>query len=161
MEQVQARKLLPWILLTSLLTGTIDALSAIIINYKIPAPAIFKFIASGIFGTTAFSPGNEMVYYGILFHYCIAFAWTTIFFLFYTDFMSLVKFRFILILIIGLVIWVVMNLVVLPVSQTPPSHFHLVNVVENIAALILAFGLPVTIIADKFYYGTHVIREWT
>lgn len=161
MEQVQRKKLLPWILFSSLLTGTIDALSAIIINYKIPAPAIFKFIASGIFGTAAFSPGNEMVYYGILFHYCIAFAWTTIFFIFYADFMNLIKFRFILILITGLVIWVAMNLVILPLSQTPPSHFYFTNVVENIAALILAFGLPITIIADKFYYGTYVMREWT
>ena len=151
MEQVKNRNLLIWILLTGLLTGTIDALFAIIISYKIPAATIFKFIASGVFGMAAFGPNTEMIYYGILFHYCIAFAWATIFFLLYDKLINTVKVRSVLILMIGLIIWIIMNLVIVPLSHTPPQPFRWAGVIENLIVLMLAFGLPVTLIADKYY----------
>lgn len=151
MERVKKKNLLLWILLTGLLTGTIDALLAIIMSYKIPAATIFKFIASGVFGTTAFGPDTEMIYYGILFHYCIAFAWATIFFLLYDKLLNRLKVRSVVILIMGLVIWLVMNLVVVPLSHTPPQPFNIAGAIENLVALILAFGVPVTIIAGKYY----------
>jgi hypothetical protein len=154
MEQVKRKRLLIWILLTGLLTGTIDALLALIIGYKIPAAIIFKFIASGVFGTVAFGPGTKMIYYGLLFHYCIAFAWAAIFFLLYGKLLSILKIRSVLILVTGLIIWVIMNLVVVPLSHIPPQPFHIISVIEDFAALILAFGVPVTVIADKFYSTT-------
>ncbi|MDB4922452.1 hypothetical protein [Mucilaginibacter sp.] len=154
MEEVKRKNLLTWILLTGLLTGTIDALLAIIISYKIPAATIFKFIASGVFGMAAFGPNAEMIYYGILFHYCIAFAWATTFFLLYDKLLSILKIRSVLILVTGLIIWVIMNLVVVPLSHTPPQPFHIIRVIEGFAALLLAFGVPVTVIADKFYSTT-------
>ena len=97
MEQANRKKLLPWFLFTGLLTGSLDALLAIIINNKVPASVIFKFIASGVFGNAAFGPGNEMIYYGVLFHYFIAFTWTILFFVFYNKLIDVVKFRFVLI----------------------------------------------------------------
>jgi uncharacterized membrane protein YagU involved in acid resistance len=151
MEQVKKKNLLTWILLTGLLTGTIDALMAIIISNKIPAATIFKFIASGVFGMAAFGPNSAMVYYGILFHYFIAFAWATIFFLLYDKILSRVKVRSVVILITGLIIWLIMNLVVVPLSHTPPQPFHITGAIENLFALIIAFGIPVTIIAGKYY----------
>jgi hypothetical protein len=151
MEQVKKKNLLTWILLTGLLTGTIDVLLAIIMSYKIPAATVFKFIASGVFGMAAFGPNAEMIYYGILFHYCIALAWATTFFLLYDKLLSRLKVRSVVILITGLVIWVIMNLVVVPLSHTPPQPFNIVGAIENLAALILAFGIPVTIIAGKYY----------
>ena len=151
MEQVKRKKLLIWILLTGLLTGTIDALLAIIISYKIPVATIFKFIASGVFGMAAFGPNTEMIYYGILFHYCIAFAWAATFFLLYDKLLSRLKVRSVVILIMALIIWVIMNLVVVPLSHAPPQPFYIVGAIENLVALILAFGVPVTIIAGKYY----------
>jgi len=151
MEQVKKKNLLTWILLTGLLTGTIDALLAVIISYNIPAATIFKFIASGVFGKAAFGPDTEMIYYGILFHYCIALAWATTFFLLYDKLLSRLKVRSVVILVMGLVIWGIMNLVVLPLSHTPPQPFNIVGAILNLVVLILAFGVPVTIIAGKYY----------
>ncbi|MCR8556815.1 hypothetical protein KXD93_04150 [Mucilaginibacter sp. BJC16-A38] len=151
MEQVKIKKPLAWIILTGLLTGTIDALIVILINYDVPAGSIFKFIASGIFGKAAFGTGNEMIYYGVLFHYSIAFIWTTVFFLFYTRLITILKFRSALMLTIAIVIWMGMNLVVLPLSNTPPQPHHFIGILKNIGILALAYGLPIVVIADKFY----------
>lgn len=158
MEQANRKKLLPWVLYTGLFTGTLDALLAIVINNKVLPPVIFKFIASGVFGNAAFAPGNEMVYYGLLFHYFIAFTWTILFFIFYHKLISIVKFRFVLMLVTGITIWAVMNLLVLPLSQVHSQPFNVVGFMKNLGALILAFGLPITIIADKYYESEDAYR---
>ena len=61
----------PWrtIILTGLLAGTLDAIAAIVVSQASPA-AVFKFIASGAFGAgKAFSGGDIMIVWGVLFHY--------------------------------------------------------------------------------------------
>ena len=153
-DQIKAEKLFRWILFTGILTGTIDILFAFIMNYHVPAVMILKFIASGLFGKAAFGKGVEMAYYGLVFHFFFAFLWTIIFFLLYTKLLNLLKFRYILIIIIGLVIWTVMNLIVVPLSKIPSQHFHFMNAIEDMAALILAYGLPITLIANKYYNTT-------
>jgi len=150
-DQIKTEKLFRWILFTGILTGTIDILFAFIMNYHVPAATILKFIASGLFGKAAFSKGAEMIYYGLFFHFFFAFAWTILFFLFYPKLLNILKFRYILIIIIGLVIWTVMNLVIVPLSKIPSQQFHFITVIKDMAALVLAYGLPITLIANKFY----------
>jgi hypothetical protein len=153
-EEVKKKKLFNRILFTALLTGVIDILFAFIINYKTPAVIILRFIASGLFGGAAFSAGIEMAYYGILIHFWIAITWTTIFFLLYPKLSNSLKSRIALVIVTGVVIWLVMNLVVVPLSRTPSDKFHLAGIIMNMAALILAYGLPFTIIAGKYYHDT-------
>ena len=74
------------ILWIGLLTGTLDGLAALILNYKISAATIFKFIASGMFGKAAFKGGAEMVVAGVVFHYLIALLFTGAFYLLYPFF---------------------------------------------------------------------------
>jgi len=151
MEKQKRKRLLRWLLFAGFITGSIDALMAIITNSKIPPEIIFKYVASGVFGKLAFTPGSEMVIYGVLFHYWIAFAWTVLFFILYRQLIHLLKFRVLFILFTGLVIWSIMNLAVVPLSQTAPQPMHLIGALKNIAILIFAFGLPITIIADRYY----------
>ena len=151
MEQVKNKNLAGWIFFTGMVTGTLDAILALLINFKVPAAIIFKFIASGLLGATAFSMGNSAVLYGILIHYCIAFVWAVIFFLLYPKLIALIKYRIVLIFATGLVIWLVMNMAVLPLTAVHSQPFKLKGVLENMAALIIAFGLPVTMIAGNSY----------
>jgi hypothetical protein len=150
-EDIKKKKLFPWILFTALLTGIIDILFAFIINYKTPVAVILKFIASGVFGNAAFKGGTEMIYYGVLIHFCIATAWTTVFFLLYPKLSAILKSRAALIIVTGVFIWLVMGLVIVPLSRTPSDKYHLISIIKNMAALIIAYGLPFTIIANKFY----------
>src|SRR5258708_39219255 len=81
-----SRSLLLTILLTGLLVGTLDAIAAVI-QFIIPTwrnpVRIFEYIASGVFGTNTFSGGPIMAVTGLLFHYFIAIAWTSLFFTLY------------------------------------------------------------------------------
>lgn len=151
MEQVKNANLTGWIFFTGIVTGTLDAILALLINIKVSAVVIFKFIASGLFGAAAFTMGTSAVLYGILIHYCIAFAWAILFFLLYSKLLILVKYRIVLIIATGLVIWLVMNIAVLPLTYAHSQPLDLAGVLENIAALIIAFGLPVTMIAGQVY----------
>ena len=159
MEKQKRKQLLRWLLFTGFITGSIDALMAIITNSKVPPETIFKYIASGVFGKLAFAPGGEMVFYGVLFHYWIAFAWTVLFFVIYRQLIHLLRYRVLFVLLTGLVIWGIMNLAVVPLSQASPSPMHFVGAIKNIAILIFAFGLPVTLIADRYYSINSVSQE--
>src|SRR5215203_1104967 len=70
------------IFLTGILAGILDAAGAIIV-YQAKAASMFKFIASGAFGKSAFTSGDKMIVFGFVFHLIIAISWTAFFFLMY------------------------------------------------------------------------------
>jgi len=150
-EQTQGKKLLLRILFTALLTGSIDALFVVLPGCQASAAAVFRCIASGVFDTKAFTGGKEMVYYGVLFHYYFALAWTVAFLLFYPALFKITKIRAVLILLTGMVIWLVMNFIIVPLSHIPTCEKGgILRIVKNLGVLILAYGLPFTIIADRY-----------
>lgn len=148
---MNSKRMRRYILPAGLLTGTVDALFAVILNPDVPAAGIFKFIASGLFGKAAFSGGNEMVFYGVLLHYLIAFAFSFALLKFYPFFINLFKYNYILVFVYGLLTWAIMNLIVLPLSNVSPQTHHLISALKNIMALIIAFGLPIVWIASRVY----------
>ena len=142
------------ILVTGLLAGTLDALAAIIhytINGgKLPS-RIFQYIASGAVGEQAFTGGTGMVILGIIFHYTIAFAFTLFFFLIYPRINLLSKNKILTAIAYGIFVWLVMNLIVVPMSNIPASPFNLKQAVIGAVILMLAIGLPVSIIIGRYY----------
>jgi len=143
---------LAYIIGTGLLAGTLDGLSAIIYNWKIKAATIFKFIASGFFGkATAFTGGAGMVLWGIFFHYLIAITFTTVLFMLHPIIYARPRNRFLTGIVYGVFIWAVMNLVVVPLSKIPARPFHLTNSLTDCGILIICIGLPVSIIATRYY----------
>lgn len=68
------------VIILGLIVGSLDILAAIIdyslSTHKNPV-VIFKFIASGIIGQSAFTGGTGIVLLGLLFHYIITFLFTT------------------------------------------------------------------------------------
>ena len=142
-----------YILGTWLLTGTLDILSAILLNWKVPAAKIFMFIASGWFGkATAYAGGTTMVIYGILFHYFIALLFTTALFLLHPLFYSWFRNKALTAIFCGIVIWAIMNLVVAPQSNIPPRQLTLVGSLTDCVMLMVVFGLPISFIATGFYF---------
>jgi hypothetical protein len=141
------------ILLTCLLTGTLDAIAAILISYKIPPAVIFKFIASGWFGRPAMSGGTGMVLWGLIFHYLIATIFSVLFFQLYPEIIRILKNKYFTGIVYGLLIWVVMNYVVLPFTNIPHGHGHIntISLIKGIAALIICVGVPIALMADNFY----------
>ncbi|WP_426671752.1 hypothetical protein ACPPVU_10995 [Mucilaginibacter sp. McL0603] len=141
------------ILLTCLLTGTLDAIAAFLISYKIPPVVIFKFIASGWFGKQAMSGGIGTVLWGLIFHYLIATIFSVVFFQLYPAVINILKNKYFTGIVYGLLIWVVMNYVVLPFTNIPKAHGHInpLSLIKGIVALIICVGTPIALMADNYY----------
>ena len=148
-KAIKKRSVFLIIVLTGFLTGTLDALAAIIWAYKVPPAAIFDYIASGVFGKAAYTGGVPMLLWGILFHYIIAFAFTTVFYLGYPVAYKISQNKYVTGLIYGMVTWIIMNLFVVPLSKIGFKPFlHVWPVIIGIGILVLCIGMPVAIIAD-------------
>jgi hypothetical protein len=168
--------------LTSLLTGTLDITAANIQFYlnthrgatlKLTGNdepisfitylahggpgRIFKYIARAVFGDEVNSGGTLMVIWGAVFHYLIAFLFTALLFIIYPKVIRWFKSKFVVAFIYGLFIWAVMSLAVVPISKINKFPPDLKNAI--IAELILTFmiGLPVALIAHRFYSRKRVI----
>lgn len=149
------KSLFKTILWAGFLTGLLDILAAMSMYYisfhKSPLN-IFLFIASGIFGKNAFSGHWSMIIFGILFHFLIAYIVAVLFFLIYPSMKLLFKNRVVTAIISGVFIWLVMNIVILPLSKAPQLPLDSSAVLKGVLTLIIAVGLPLSFIAYNFYY---------
>lgn len=143
----------PWktIALAGFVAGTLDALGAIVI-YQANPVGMFQYIASGAFGAgKAFSGGTIMVIWGILFHYFIAYAWTCLFFFLYPAMAVLRKNKYVTGLLYGIFVWIAMNRIILPLSAIPQGPFNLKAALIGASILMIAIGLPISILTHRYY----------
>ena len=145
------------ILLVGILVGTLDILAAFIDYYiatgKGPA-GVLNYIASGVFGTDALTGGGDMIFFGLLFHYLIALSFTVFFFWVCSKTGVPVKNKIVTGFIYALFIWLVMNLLVVRLSNAPHAPLSAIKPLKALKAfLILAvmIGLPLSFISQKLY----------
>lgn len=148
---MQTGKLAATILTTGVIAGTLDILAAIFLLAGGDAARVFRFITSGAFGKAAFDGGAEMVAWGIVFHYLIAFSWTVLYFLIYPRIAFFRRSKWLSAVVYGAVVWTVMNLLVVPQSQIGFRGVNVWNWLENWLILIVCIALPNAISADRFY----------
>jgi hypothetical protein len=149
------------VFLAALLAGTLDAIGAII-NYSLSGgkdPAIiFRYIASAVFGRAAYSGGVQMVVWGIVFHYAIAWGFTVAFFLLYPRMAILSDNKWLAGLFYGIAVWMVMNLVVVPMTHARRFPFRVSGALIAMGILILAIGIPISLMAHYYYDYTEKRR---
>lgn len=137
---------------TGLIVGTLDILAAMV-HYFIKTGKnglnVLKFVASGVFGNSAFTGGNDMMLYGLLFHYCIALTFTFFFFGIYSKIPALSKHNVLTGIGYGIFIWLIMQRIVVPLSNTPKAPFDAVNALIGASILILCIGLPLSFMAHR------------
>lgn len=112
------------IIKVGLLIALVDLLLAFIHAYIFNAVEPIKvlhYVASGLLGREAFDGGLVTAFYGLIFHMIIAVGWTAIFYLLFENISMFSKNRFPFGVTFGLFIWLVMNLVIVPLSDTPPQ----------------------------------------
>ncbi|MFO7448326.1 MAG: hypothetical protein R6W90_18345 [Ignavibacteriaceae bacterium] len=158
-NQLLKKGALTTIINAGLLAGFMDGLAAIVTNLHLNPLSIFRYIASGVLGNSAFSGGVLTAMVGILFHFIIAASWALIFFLIYPKINWFSKSDVITGVFYGLVIWLVMNLIVVPVSRTPPVTITFGEVIVGIAILMLCAGIPISLIIGKYYKITRQIDD--
>ena len=139
------------------MAGTLDAVAAIVVSQASPA-AVFKFIASGAFGAgKAFSGGDVMIIWGVLFHYFIALSWTVLFFFMYPALPWIRKNKYITGLLYGIFVWIIMNRVVMPLSEIPQRPFNLKGALTGMSILMVAIGLPISILTHRYYLRKGIV----
>jgi hypothetical protein len=141
------------ILLAGLLAGTLDITSAFIyvsILGREPIRVLY-YIASAIMGKDAMTGSTLIAIFGLALHYFIAFSFTFFFFLIYPKLKIMAKNKYITAIVYGLFVWAVMNLLVVPLSNVKTGPFNLKNAGINAGILIIAIGLPVSLIAHAYY----------
>lgn len=143
------------ILLTAFIAGTLDILAAILVYsvlmHRVTALQILRGIAAGLFGKTVIGNETIMAITGLILHYFIAFCFTGFYF-FISRYIVFLRNNAVLNgLLYGIFVWLVMNLIVLPLSQAYNAPFTWPGFLRGVVILMLSIGLPISLMAAKYY----------
>ncbi|MEP6948412.1 MAG: hypothetical protein ABI863_04030 [Ginsengibacter sp.] len=142
------------ILLAGVIAGALDATAAIIDFYVATGngPArIFVYIASGAFGKQEHLTPQSMIIFGVLFHFLIAIIFSAFYFWIYPVIQFLHKNKLLSAVLYGIFVWLVMNLLVVPLTITHIWTFQLVKVLKAALILIVCIGIPISFMATSLY----------
>ena len=150
--EVKSQSALSIILRAGFVAGTLDITCATIqflLSGGKSVVTLLQFVASGVFGKDAFAGGLTMAGWGLLFHYCIAVSFAAFFYLIYQRLPRLRTDRILMGVLYGVFVWLVMNLLVVPMSQAAPRPFTSSRVIISMSILIIAIGLPISMIVNR------------
>lgn len=139
---------------TTFIAGTLDILAAFAHNYitrQTPPDIILRYIASGLFGKTAFSGGSLYPLTGLLCHFLIVLACVVVYFKLFPRISFLQRNVFLSALLISLVAWGVTTLLVIPLSKIGAASFNLSAALAAVAILYICIGLPIAFFARKYF----------
>ena len=142
------------ILWSGLVAGVLDAIAGVIVYFiffKLNPFQVLQFIASGIHGPEAINGGVLMMLAGTFYHFIIAYVVAIIYFILYPKIELLRTNKVLMGLVYGLGIWLVMNLLVLPVSNIPKSPFDINLAITGIIWHMVLVGLPIALITAKYF----------
>jgi hypothetical protein len=144
------------ILLGGIIAGTVDIGFASLINSAKPTRILLA-IASGLLGKSAFDGDWATVGLGLALQWAISITIASIF-LVAVEWRPLLKRYWVKAgLAYGVIIFLVMNYVVLPLSAIGhPPHYRVVRFIENVVAMLL-FGIIVAFFARERSPQT---RDW-
>ena len=141
------------VLVAWLLAGTLDIATAVL-YYVGPSSAraarLLKGIASGVLGARAFDGGAATALLGLALHYLVALIWTVVFVVAIRSFGALRRHLVVSGIAYGVIVWLVMNLVVLPLSNVTRGPFELRAAVIAAIILILCIGLPISLVIGRY-----------
>jgi len=110
---------------------------------------LLQFIASAVFGRAAFSGGLPMAAAGLLFHYLIALLWAGLFVLAYRKARFLSRHAVASGIAYGLLIWLTMNLLVLPMTSVRRAPFSVMQTILGVLYVVLFVGLTISIVTRR------------
>lgn len=135
-----------------LLAGTLDIAAAIVYYVRL-SPAgterLLQGIASGVLGARAFEGGAAAALLGLAFHYLIALVWTLVIFVAFRTLGSLRRHLLATGIVYGFVVWVVMNLVVVPLSRVNRAPLQPRAAAIAAIILVLCIGLPLSLVIGR------------
>lgn len=138
------------IFLTSLFAGMLYAGCSVLV-YEVRPSRLFQFMASGLFGKAALTGGLLMALWGLLLHFVLSFAWTSLYFIAYAKFRLFARHKVLAGSIYGVIIWTIMNVVIIPLSRIAEGPLTITQDVIGILITVISIGLPVATLAHRYY----------
>lgn len=136
-----------------LIAGTMDITAAFIsagLQSGRSPQFVLQSVASGLLGGDSYQQGLRSAALGLAIHFFIAYTWSTVYFLASRVFTILIRQAVSCGLLYGIVVWLFMNGVVLPLTFHR-SFFHpLRSVIIGSTILMVCIGLPVALIVKRY-----------
>jgi hypothetical protein len=152
MNRPSATKAIFW---GGLIAGTLDLTAACVASWlraNVKPLVVMQSISSGLLGRDAYTGGAKTAVMGVVLHYLIATTWTAIFYFASRRLRSLIERPVTWGLVYGVLVWVFMNFVVLPLSRFPAPRTAPTLSGRMIGLLIIMFfiGIPIALIVRRF-----------
>ncbi|MBC7904825.1 MAG: DUF1440 domain-containing protein [Gemmatimonadaceae bacterium] len=141
---------------SGLVAGVLDILAAFLITIVVMGRSsvekILQYIASAAIGPTAFKGGWQTALAGLLFHFLIAFVFAAIYYAAIRKIDFLWRQPFISGLLYGVLVWVIMNFAVIPLSTLKTQSMTAdKGTILVFLANVFCVGLPIALICAKNY----------
>ena len=153
---VTLRRTAVTVLIAWLLAGTLDITTAVLF-YVGPSSAraarLLQGIASGLLGARAFDGGATTALLGLALHYLIALIWTLVCLVALQTLGGLRRHLVLTGIAYGIIVWLVMNLAVLPLSNAGRGPFQPRAATIAAIILILCVGLPISLVIGRHVRG--------
>jgi hypothetical protein len=148
-----SRSLTSTVALAWLLAGTLDVSTAVLYYTGLSRPAatrLLQGIASGLLGpNAAYSGGDATALLGLALHYLIALIWAIVLFGAFRAVPALRRQLILTGVTYGVVVWCVMNLVVLPLSNARRAPFQFRGAAIGAIILVFCIGLPLSLVIGR------------
>jgi len=149
-EPAQRPRALKTIVIGGIVVALLDAANAVTFwyFYRGTEPhVIFQSIAAGLYGRASYSGGMTTAWIGALLHCVIAFGISTAYYLGCLKAPLLYKRAVLCGTTYGAIVYLVMNRIVIPLSNTTTGPFRPAWFAANFGGHLLLVGLPVALIA--------------
>jgi len=145
------------ILIAGLVAGTLDMTGACVVAWLqagVTPVRVMRYIASGLLGPSALTGGAGVAALGLAMHYFIATTWATVFYVASRKIRFLVDQPIVSGLLYGIVVYVVMNFIVVPLSLVRRGSPTLSSRLIQMSILMVCIGLPIALIVRRFSKAT-------
>lgn len=155
MPGVERRSWLKWLILGAVVAGTFDITYAIVFSSfrsGVTPSRILQSVATGLLGRAAYNGGSRTAALGLALHFLNAFIITTIFFLATRIRPALVSTPIRTGVAYGLVVYLVMNYVVIPLSAIGAIQYPaMITWTTGILVHMFLIGVPIALAASNAF----------
>ena len=136
-----------------LIAGTLDLTAACVVSWLragVTPVRVFQSIASGLYGPASFTGGAKTAVLGVVLHFIIATTAAAVYYLASRQLRFLIDQTIIAGVLYGVLVYLFMNFVVLPLSAVTRRPVPLSGRIIGMLIIIFCVGLPIAIIVRRF-----------
>jgi uncharacterized membrane protein YagU involved in acid resistance len=144
------------VIVGGLVSGTFDITYACVfwgVKAGVSPERIFQSVAAGLLGRSSFSGGARTAALGLFLHYFIATAMSVVYYFVSRWWTVLHRRPWFFGPVYGLLLYLIMNYVVLPLSRALPSSKNLLWIVLSVVVHMFLIGTPIAWFTHKAHHS--------